>query len=138
MSDLLEALWSRRLPHSMQSHMARLDQGTYPLSVEAEDGYPSEEKLEEVRLIAWKDARRWLHDEFPRIWASLYYEDSVTVSEDEVAPGCPVLRVRVATGGWSGYEDLIEAVLSHHIMRSYLRETLSGGAYTFFVPHEDT
>lgn len=137
MSDLLEALLMGRPPSAVKSHMARQHEGTYPTDLEVEGGYPSDDKVEEIRLIAWRDARRWLHDEFPRLWASVGYEDSVQVTETTDLMDRPALKIRVATGGWSGCEDVIDAVLSHHILRSHLRETLSGGAYTFIVPHEE-
>ena len=137
MSDLLDALLTGRAPSSLHSRMARQAEGTYPTDLEVEGAYPSEEKVEEIRLIAWKDARRWLHDEFPRLWASVSFRDGVDVEETTSTAGQPALKIRVATGGWSGCEDVIDAVLSHFALRHYLRETLSGGAYTFIVPHED-
>lgn len=133
--NLLEALLVGKTPESLTSWMARPEHGTYPMDLGMSGGYPSDNKVEEIRLIALKDARRWLHDEFPHLWkaADGYLETKETKDLcDE-----PALEIYAATGGWSGCESVIEAVLDHIGLAHYCRERLSGGGYRFVVPHED-
>lgn len=135
--NILEALLTGNVPESLLSRGARQHEGTYPLTLDAEGGYPSEQRVEEITMIAWVDARRWLHDEFPRLWKSLNACGYIEVEETTDIMDKPALRIYVATGGWSGCEEVIEAMLGHFWIRHYLRETRSGGGYTFIVPHED-
>jgi hypothetical protein len=130
-TDLLEALLVGRVPESIRGGWPRDEDGTYPVDLEVDEhGYPSDEKVEEIGMVSLRDARRWMHDEFPRLWGTVRY------GHVEVEDEGDALRVYVATGGWSGCEDVIEAVLGHLAMRSYCRERRSGGGFTFRVPHE--
>lgn len=135
-AGLLDALLTRQTPESLRSRLARTREGTYPTTLDVEDGYPSEERVEEIRMVAAVDARRWLHDEFPFLWGSLPC-GSVEVREAKDIVDRPARRIRVATGGWSGCEDVIYAVLGHFMMATYCKERHSGGAYVFVVPHEE-
>jgi len=134
---LLDALLTGRTPDSVRSRLSRQFEGTYPIDLEIDRGYPSEEKVEEIRLIAWVDARRWMHDEFPRLWQELVDYGYIEVREGKDIVDAPALEIYVATGGWSGCESVIDAVLDHVALSNYCKERKSGGAYTFIVPHED-
>ena len=57
---------------------------------------------------------------------------AVTEIDDEIDGEC--FRVRFATGGWSGAEELIEVVLAHFWMRHFHVEWQRGGLYIFHVP----
>jgi len=118
--------------------MARVEKGTYPTDLEIdEQGYPSDAKVEEITMISWKDTRRWLHDEFPRLWDQIPY-GSVRTEETKDIADEPALEIYVATGGWSGCESVIYAVIGHFALRRFLEQRLSGGGYTFVVPHTDS
>lgn len=136
-NDLLRALLTRGVPGSLQSHIPRTREGAYPLHLGIDDdGYPSEDKVEEIRLVSFRDAPRWLHDEFPRLWRSLGPCARIDVSETTDLMDLPALKFYVATGGWSGCESVIYAVLGHPILSSYCRERRSGGGYTFVIAHK--
>jgi hypothetical protein len=46
----------------------------------------------------------------------------------------PIKRVSFSTGGWSGAEDLIDAMLSHFWIKQLHCEWRRGGHFVFDVP----
>jgi hypothetical protein len=135
---LLDALLTRKIPSSIVGDpLPRVHEGTYPTDLEIDgDGYPNEDRVDEIGMVAMVDARRWLHDEFSELWASI---PSAGISGREVQDtmGRAAKEIRIATGGWSGCESVIDAVLKHVMMARYCTERRVGGGYTFVVPHED-
>lgn len=113
----------------------RTDRGAFPLDMEIDDGYPSDAKVDEIACVSIRDARRWLRDVMPEAINAL------PCGGAEVEPfvsdfGRRELRITVHTGGWSGVESIVYAVLDHMIMRQYLTEQRRGGRYVFEIPVE--
>jgi hypothetical protein len=126
----------RRCLASLCRGRIRMDHGAFPEDMEIEDGYPSDARVDEIGCVSIRDARRWLRDVMPDAINSL------PCGRAEVEPfvddyGKPSVRITVVTGGWSGVESIIDAVLDHCIMRMCLRETKSGGLYVFEVRAAD-
>lgn len=100
-----------------------------------DDGYPSEDRLQQIREgDGAKNGATWLVEIFPRLAASLPYaycsvEDGTDFLEE------PETRIKFSTGGWSGCEDFIEAVLGNiTIAALYYHSWERGGHYEFRVP----
>jgi hypothetical protein len=126
----------RRCLASLCRGRIRMDHGAYPEDMETEDGYPSDARVVEIGCVSIRDARRWVRDVMPGAINAL------PCGSAEVEPfvddfGKPSVRITVVTGGWSGVESIIDAVLDHVIMRQCLRETKRGGLYVFEVRAED-
>lgn len=131
--ELLDALLTGGIPSSILGNpLPRVRNGAYPTDLDVDaDGYPDDDRIDEVAMVAMMDARRWLHDELPHLWDSIRRG---RVSTRETFGG---KEIHVYTGGWSGCESLINAVLKHIMMARYCKEQTRGGGYTFVVPHED-
>lgn len=91
--------------------------------IEIEDSYPTEESLEEIKKLTFEEAKEFilsLNDEdLP--YASIWRKDT----EDEIV-------VYYATGGWSGNEDIISAMLSNPNINMFLySEWHRGGRHGF-------
>jgi hypothetical protein len=126
----------RRCLASLCRGRIRLDHGAYPEDLEIEDGYPSDARVDEIGCVSIRDARRWLREVMP------VAINSLPCGHAEVEPfvddfGKPSLRITVVTGGWSGVESIIDAVLEHFVMRLCLEEQRRGGLYVFEVRAED-
>lgn len=114
----------------------RLDHGSFPTDMEIDDGYPEDARVDEIACVSIRDARRWLREVFPHV------VNELPCGCAEIEPFVddfdrPSLRITVATGGWSGVESVVYAVLDHAIMRQYLDAQCSGGKYVFAVPEAD-
>lgn len=59
---------------------------------------------------------KWLVEEFPKMVAMIPYTVCCLVVEDEVRGPCK--RIEFSTRGWSGCEDLVDAVLGNRLPRS--------------------
>lgn len=130
MADLLRALVLGEVPPSIRgSRFPRIERGAYPTDLRVEDGSPDEAAVEEIRMLSFRDARRWLYDVFPDLWPTLGPCAGMSVVDVGVER-----TIRVSTGGWSGCEEVIEAVLSHPALASYCEERRRGGGYTFVLP----
>jgi hypothetical protein len=125
----------RRCLASLCRGRVRIDHGAFPDDLEIEDGYPSDARVDEIGCVSIRDARRWLRDVMP---AAI---NALPCGGAEVVPfvddyGKPSLRITVVTGGWSGVETIVYAVLDHPIMRTYLRGE-KRGLYVFEVRADD-
>lgn len=138
--SLLESmlLGPKRVPHFLfqrnrptESLVIPRSTGSYPTTLDVgPDGYPSDDVLDAVRSIGWKDARRWMAEQFPSLARELPY---TTVQVDgPLVDG--VVSIYFATGGWSGCEDFIGAVLENLSLRQCWESSERGGAYRFTVP----
>ena len=89
------------------------------------DGYPTEVALQRVKLWPYDDARGWFDFIKSIWWAADWGWTQVNNAYD------------ISTGGWSGNEDIIEAMrknwgLWHHTWQEHRR----GGHYKFFIPEK--
>lgn len=133
-SDLLDSLLlGGRLPTSVRgSTLPRVREGAFPTELEVDQhGYPSDAKVEEISLVAGVRCREWLHDVLPEVWKTIGCYGTVQVKD-----GTEDREIYLATGGWSGCESVIHAVLGNLFMRNYCTTRSAGGGYTFIVPHE--
>lgn len=129
-ADLLDSLLVGKVPRTVQgSSLPRTDEGAFPTDLEVDaNGYPSDARVEEIRLVAATRCREWLRDVFPDIWRSIPY-GFADVTDD--ADG---RTIEVVTSGWSGLESVIYAVLSNFHMKRWLHGTEAGGLYRFKLP----
>lgn len=93
--------------------------------------YPSEEDLQAIR--DWEsiaDADGWFRFVRSIWWAPEWgwHEDSVTDDLDR-----PVRRYSISTGGWSGNEDIIEAMGHNMLWHVTWQQSRRGGHYIFDV-----
>lgn len=136
-TSLLDALLTGGIPGFLQSRMPRAEQGPFPTSFDVDQyGYPSEQVEDHIRMIPYTRAREWLHDVFPDLWRTL---PSASIKVHSVRDAYTVeprmtKHIRIATGGWSGCESIVNAVLDHFALQVYLTEQRCGGGYTFEVP----
>lgn len=101
---------------------------------ECEDGYPTEESIERLSNanLSWEEADRFLLLDLPEIKKGIGCM-SVDI-EDADRHGRPVKRVTYVTGGWSGAEDLIAAMLDNATIKLMHTKWLRGGLFEFEVP----
>lgn len=97
-----------------------------------DDGYPDEARLAEISAAdAVEDGARWMVETFPKLAASLGY-GHVDVTD---VFGEPEKRIEFSTGGWSGCEDFIAAVLQNTMLNAmYYHSWQRGGHHEFRVP----
>lgn len=95
--------------------------------------YPSEDELKQIREWAVDDPEGWLRFVRSIWWAPEWgwREDSEIDDLDR-----PVRRFYVSTGGWSGNEDIIEAM--EHTVLWYViwQQSRRGGHYILDLPVE--
>lgn len=120
---------------SMCRGRIRRDLGAFPDDLEIEDGYPSDARVDEIGCVSIRDARRWLRDVLPHAVNALPCGSAEVEAFDDA--GRSMLRITVVTGGWSGVESIVYAVLDHPIMRGYVTEQHRGGLYVLELPAED-
>lgn len=138
MSDLLDALLLGRTPTSLRKdgliYIPR-QIGTYPETLDVDaSGYPSEAAVEACQMVGSRDIQRWMLYVFPLLAKSIPYAGVQTRTVDDEVDG-ESLEITFATGGWSGCEDFIHAVLRNFFIKSFfLKEQRRGGGYTFVVP----
>lgn len=85
-----------------------------------EGGYPSEEELQTIRLWPYSDVAGW----FAFIGSIWHYGDWGWQVEGEV--------VTAHTGGWSGNEDIIEAMMENVLLwLAVWQRSERGGHFTF-------
>lgn len=104
----------------------------------SEDGsYLDDDWLDALRRRPFtaKEAAQFLVRDFPTA-VGLMWCPSVGVTEATSELGESVVRVRFATGGWSGAEELIGIVLEHFWMRHFYVLWRAGGLYIFEVGKE--
>lgn len=100
-------------------------------------GYPSDARVDEIGCVSFRDARRWLRDVLPHAINALPCGGAEVEAFPDVR-GRAMLRITVVTGGWSGVESIIYAVLDHPIMRGYVTERHRGGLYVLELPVKDS
>lgn len=101
------------------------------------DGYPTEDSLAAIEALdfkdRWSDAARFLVEDFPKMAAMMPSAHVAVANIDR--HGHPAKEVTFVTGGWSGCEDLINAVLGIvHLKHMYYAKWERGGLHVFVVP----
>jgi len=105
--------------------------------VEIVNAYPTDAGLVAVSQIFQRFSEAaWLVNGFPLIVAAIGMCQGCFVKEHRDDRRGLVKKVVFATGGWSGCERLIEAVLQNPKIKAqyYIPELSNGVVYTFFVP----
>ena len=117
---------------------AMTDALTVP-EIEWDDGYPTDASLKAFQAVDWlavspaegaRVIRRELAECAAHCCASYREEEDVDFS------GRRVLLCRFSTGGWSGAEDLIDAMLAKYWIKYHHIQWNRGGHYVFEVPHD--
>lgn len=100
-----------------------------------DDGYPTDAALEVIQLWHWDDIKGWF-DFIESVWSAGYgrwieSENSYDKFTDEVLKNN--LRYQLSTGGWSGNEDIIDAMHKNKSMLWTLTwvQSRRGGHYIF-------
>lgn len=102
------------------------------------DGYPSDETIEAIEQWAWQDAAGCL-DFVKAAWHyPEYARDEITAGEAEVLHAEKTEKyLRLATGGWSGNEDLIAAIRHNQMVHALTwRLNARGGLHIYRYPSE--
>lgn len=88
--------------------------------------YPTEEELKTIRKwdITEKGVKGLLW-KLEDVWNTNYGVFTLT--------GKRVLKLVLVTGGWSGNEDIIDALSHNHFWRFHWQESKRGGRFTFRV-----
>jgi hypothetical protein len=97
-----------------------------------DDGYPTQEFLDAVSKWDYtKGFNAWFEFIHYGWWMEEWGFHSETVVNED---GEQVIRYDLSTGGWSGNEDLIEAMMQNFICWSYTwQSNRRGGHYVFEV-----
>lgn len=107
------------------------------IKFEVDDGpYPTEESLEALRqLDAVEHGRAFLLEELPKIVEMLapYGVYEVADCDDRGPLHIGQIEIVFHTQGWSGCEDMIDAVLTPMMRLLYLYQWRRGGHYWFRV-----
>jgi hypothetical protein len=89
------------------------------------DGYPDDEELNKISNWDAKDfigLMEYIYD----LWK---YSDCGYWEKEELLDGN---TYKISTGGWSGNEDIIEALIRNHLFwMLYWRQSKRGGHYIF-------
>lgn len=98
------------------------------------DGYPTDETLEAIRTWPFGHLAE-LFDEVARIWHWGYGIGELLPAEREVVHADDGDRfLRLATGGWSGNEDIIGAISDNIMAQQRWRLSASGGLHIYEYP----
>ena len=108
---------------------------TAPEIVIDSDHYPTEDSLAAFEAYRFPDdcreAARWLVEELPQVARKIGNCGCRRFEH----PGH--VTIRFATGGWSGAEELIAAVLKHRMLRiAFYSCWKRGGLHVFIVPRK--
>lgn len=91
-------------------------------------GYPTDEELEIIKHLDGKD----FDADVEKIQALWIYPESIYTTVEADLDGDDITVLNVSTGGWSGHEDVIDALQSNHLWWAlYWLESRRGGHYKF-------
>lgn len=101
---------------------------------ECDDGYPTDESIERLSksALGWREAESFLLDDLPEIKNGISCM-SVDI-EDAERHGRPVKRITYVTGGWSGAEELMGAMLDNMTIKLLQTKWERGGLFEFEIP----
>ncbi len=135
--ELLNSLLNLQPPQSILSSKFYIPRakGTYPINPELDiNGYLSDNFIEEIAMIGYADSYQWLLNEFPKIAKILPYA-TINIEIIHTLDGLQKEKeIHFSTGGWSGNEDFINAIINHVFLRQYLKLQQAGGHYVFKIP----
>ena len=103
-------------------------------------GYPSDNILDSIRCLQFdgvEEAKRFMRSNFLRLASQLPYG---TVRSEKIEDDLSDMQTEIvfATGGWSGCEDFINAVLENNTLRMFYYQWNRGGRHVFRVPIRTT
>lgn len=100
------------------------------------EGYPEDDSLQKLMAFDMtpQQAARFVVYDFPEICEQISC-CHCAVSDAEDWDGKPKKMVRFTTGGWSGAEDLIGAMLGHFWIKHLHFRWERGGLFEFEVPN---
>jgi hypothetical protein len=129
MSEALDKLYVE-----MQKDKERKDYLLKTSDLLDDDGYPTENALEIIRLWDWNDQKGWF-DFIKSIWWHPSWgwsegEEPHEYQKDEI-----VYRYNISTGGWSGNESIIQAMEQNKNILWSLTwvQSRRGGHYIFEI-----
>ena len=100
-----------------------------------EHGYPTEEALEKIKEWS-EDDMLGLMAFVKELWYYPHYGHEEITTSDILDK--PIIRYSISTGGWSGNEDLIEAMQGNHIFWIFCwYSSRRGGHYVFEVKRHE-
>lgn len=111
-------------------------------SYEAEEGYPSADWIDKFNAlkpgeIGPNDAADFLINRLPAIAETISCMQVRIEDAKDDYRGSPIKRIEYITGGWSGAEDLIGAMLGQFWINHYHSLWKRGGYFVFEVPVKD-
>jgi hypothetical protein len=104
---------------------------------DVEDGYPTEAGIK--KLLSFKGTPRQMIEFISSMWWP-QAESTATfdaVEEDEFGQPKELYKWRIATGGWSGNEDIISNLAETFFWMRFWQSTHRGGGYIFYIPRKD-
>lgn len=102
---------------------------TNPEDLMDEDEYPTDEELEALTRL--EGTPRQFVDEVVRMWEYPNYATVTTIKDDFDRH---VLQLRLATGGWSGNESIVEAIDASMFRILWWHLSQRGGLHIYRVP----
>jgi hypothetical protein len=102
--------------------------------IESSDGYLTDPWLDRLRTFEFstQDAAQflaWLPNIKPHLACC-----TINLSHGETDLGAPADFIEFHTGGWSGAEEMIAAMLEHFWIQYFHTKWSKGGHYTFEIP----
>lgn len=80
-----------------------------------DDGYPTEDALEIIKIWSFKDAKGWF-DFIKSIWAYTDWGWDEKYENSDIFPDKEVYKYYISTAGWSGNESIIRAMEENNMM----------------------
>ena len=101
-----------------------------------EDGYPTAEALDIIQLWSYDDPTGWF-EFIKQLWNMVEWGWEVVRQPHPNRPEVAVDRYYISTGGWSGNEDIIRAMMKNTMLWSFnWVSSRRGGHYVFEVELE--
>ena len=101
-----------------------------------EDGYPTAEALDIIQLWSYDDPTGWF-EFIKQLWNMVEWGWEVVRQPHSNRPEVAVDRYYISTGGWSGNEDVIRAMMKNTMLWSFnWVSSRRGGHYVFEVELE--
>lgn len=96
-----------------------------------DDGYPTEDALEIIRLWSFRDPKGWF-DFIKSIWEYVDWGWREKYEDCDIFPDKKVYRYYISTGGWSGNERIVQAMEENIMLWNFnWIQSRRGGHYIF-------